>query len=195
MYRIVLCVLLTFPLVSNAQDSWTDAELAAANTGKDVKYLDEIEKDALMYINLARLYPRKFAKIELADYNGTEKYGDYLKDSPYKKSLIKTLAKLEPMEALVPTKEMSENAQCFAKELGESGRGGHDRKKCEKRNWAECVSVGMANGKDVAMQLLIDHDVPSMGHRKICLDPKYTKTGLGFYPHKKWGECLVMEVI
>jgi uncharacterized protein YkwD len=188
----IILVILTSAV--NAQ-TWTSDQLLKANTAENSTYLTVLEKEAIMYINLARLYPNDFARIELANYNGTKKYGDYLKKSKYKTSLKATLNKMKPVEALLFDNDLYENAKCYAKEMGDKGTEGHTRKICKKENYAECCSYGMETGKDIVMQLLIDHDVAGLGHRKICLDSSYKKIGISVHPHKKWQSCAVLELI
>ena len=177
-----------------AQSGWTKEELASANTAANVVYLDDVEKETLLYINLARLYPQKFAKVEVEPYFGPPNYGDYLRKSTYKTSLLNDLRKRKPIHAMRPMEEITKETDCFAKELGESGRVGHERKICnELAVGAECCSFGMAKGKDIALQLLIDHDVPSLGHRLACLgDFRYS--GLSFCTHTVYRYCLVMQM-
>lgn len=174
---------------------WTADQLEKANTAKDVAGLSKIEKDAIKYINLARMYPKDFVKFELTGYNGPAKYNGYLKNSPYKKSLAAKLNSMKPLKSFKFDQKLYENAKCFAKEQGESGEEGHVRKKCKSGNYAENCSYGMPTGKDVALQWLIDHDVPSLGHRETCLSPKYTKAGISQHKHKKWDTCSIGEFI
>lgn len=188
-----LIILLILPYLNQQPQTetikWSAKEFAAANTGKDADYLNDVEKETLLYLNLARLYPKKFSKLEVV------KHRAHLNRSPYKQSLIKEMNSLQPMEALIPDKTLTEAAKCFAKEPGMLGKTGHHRDRCQKVNYAECCSYGMDNGKDVVLQLLIDHGVPSLGHRRLCLNPRYSKAGLGFYLHTKWDECLVLDMI
>ena len=51
----------------------------------------------------------------------------------------------------------------------------------------------MLTGKDIALQWLIDHNVPSLGHREVCLDETYTKIGLSIHSHKREGTCAVAD--
>jgi hypothetical protein len=198
MYKLkkyaVLHLILLLGYISYAQD-WTEEQLKNANTAADIEYLTDVEKDAIKYINLARLYPKQFAKIELKDYYGPEKYGNYLKGSKYLKSLKSDLETMDAVEALKFDKALYENAKCFAKESGENGTTGHKRIKCPKGNYAECCSYGMNTGKDIALQWLIDHDVPSLGHRINCLNGRYTKIGLSVHTHKVWDWCAVADLI
>ena len=175
--------------------AWSEQELAKANTCILIDDLSDIEKEAILYINLARLFPIKFAKIELLQYFGPEKYGGYLKDSPYKESLLSDLKTTKPMNALIYNEELRELAICFAVEQGASGYMGHNRKKCAGFYNAECIAYDMETGKDIAMQLLVDHDVPSLGHREACLDSELTKIGSGFRRHKKASFCAVLDFL
>lgn len=187
---LLLFLIITAPCFAQ---TWTTAQLDAANTAKDVAYLTDVEKEAIMYINLARLYPKAFADYEVANYFGTKKYGDYLKASAYRESLITTLKSMQAVKALLPDSALYENAKCFAKELGDRGETGHTRQLCKKENYAECLSYGMDTGKDITMQWLIDHAVLSVGHRKLCLSPVYARVGLSTHAHKKWDICAVAE--
>ena len=175
--------------------AWSEQELAKANTCILIDELSEIEKDAILYINLARLFPLKFAKIEVLHYLGPEKFGAYLEDSPYKESLLSDLKTTKPMNALIFDEKLRELAICFALEQGASGYMGHDRKKCGGFYNAECISYDMETGKDIALQLLVDHEVPSLGHRQACLDSELTKVGIGFSTHKKASFCAVLDFL
>ena len=99
------------------------------------------------------------------------------------------------MNALIYNEELRELAICFALEQGASGYMGHNRKKCAGFYNAECIAYDMETGKDIAMQLLIDHEVPSLGHREACLDRDLTKIGIGFSPHKKASFCAVLDFL
>lgn len=197
-YILVVLISISFSLgYTHAQISsdWSKGEIEQANTVKHIDYLNEIEKEAVIILNLARLFPKKFVKIEVEPFNGTPKYGDYIQDSKYKASLIRTLNTMTPIPALKLDLKMTKNAKCFAIESGKRGYSGHKRKICEEENYAECCSYGMETGKEIILQLLIDHDVPSLGHRKICLDTNYTLIGIGEAKHKTYDTCCVLELI
>lgn len=193
----LLFLFLSLSTVLFCQDSeWTLEELGQAKTADSCDYLIGIEKDAVMYLNLARLFPKKFKEIELQGYYGTEKYGDYLKGSPWIATLDSTLDTLTSMPALIPDKALFSHAQCFAAEMGEAGTTGHDRVNCPKnKKYGECSSFGMENGKDIMMQMLIDHNISGLGHRKQCLDPKNRFIGLSTHSHTEWGTCCVINLL
>lgn len=175
--------------------SWSQSQLDSANTAKDINEITSVEKEAIMYVNLARLYPQLFAKIEVEKYTGTARYVDYVKKSAYRTSLITELKKRKPTTALQFDKSLYDYAKCFAKELGNDGKVTHERKICAKGTFAECCSYGMDTGKDIVMQWLIDDKVSSVGHRINCLNPLYAKIGIGVYIHTVWYNCAVADLV
>lgn len=189
---VVLLAFMTNFSVVSAQ-TWSSAQLEKANTAKNSTHLTPVEKETILYINLCRLYPKDFLTYEVMDYYGSEKYSNYLKNSTYRASLIKLLGAMQPVPALYFDLDTYTGANCFAKEQGQAGTIGHDRKKCKVDYAAECCAYGDETGKDIALSLLIDHDVPSLGHRKICLDKAYTKIGVSVQPHKKWDVVAVLN--
>jgi hypothetical protein len=195
MKKVVILIAVFFFIANGYSQSWTNEQLEKANTAKDIEYLSQPERDAIMYINLARLYPKQFAQTEVKDYYGPEKYGEYLKKSDYRKSLLSTLDTLKPRNILTFDKALYESAKCFSKESGDEGKVGHERKICPKDTYyAECCSYGMETGLDIALQWLIDHDVASLGHRINCLNSAYTKIGLSIHAHKKYDVCAVADM-
>jgi len=173
---------------------WTKEEWDKANTCSKIEDLNDVEKEAVLYINLARMYPAKFAAIELADYWGPDKYEGYLKDSKFKQSLLDELEEREAISPFVFDEELQEFAACFAAEQGANGHMGHKRKNCPKDNFAECCAYDMETGKDIALQLLIDHNVSDLGHRINCLNPTLTKIGISFGTHIKANFCAVLDM-
>lgn len=66
---LLLTILLGSRYILFAQN-WTEQELRLANTAVNVSILTIEEKEVLKYLNLARLYPQKFAELEVRDYLG-----------------------------------------------------------------------------------------------------------------------------
>ena len=166
--------------------TWTAEELAKANTCANTSYLTKNEKEVIQYVNLARMYPAKYAKIELVDADKT---------TTYYKSLVKTLNSMTPVLPLTTDKKAYESAKCFALEQAKSGETGHDRENCESYFFGECCSYGKENARGVVMQLLVDNGVPSLGHREICLTAGYTAIGVSFQDHKVYGSCCVLDFV
>ncbi len=174
--------------------SWTQAEINSANTAADVAILTKEEKDVILYMNLARMYPQKFAQIEVEPYDGGALYGHYLVGSSYKASLLVELNRLTPLDPLYFDMSMYEYAKCWAMESGRLGIIGHDRITSSKGFFAECCQYGAKqDGRIAVLSLLIDHDVPSLGHRKIILNGDWGKAGPSIQPHKKYGYCCVID--
>lgn len=173
--------------------TWTADEIYHANTGFGASYLTDLEKDVLMYINLARLYPKKFAAKEVERYQGPQGYDVYETFQEYKNSLIKTLNSMEPVKALMPDNDCYLLAYCWAEESGRLGIVGHNRVNCSKGYMAECCSYGVYTPIDIALQWLIDDPIPSLGHRKICLSPAYSKAGISFMKHSTEDHVTVLD--
>ena len=186
---------IAFSCIASAK-GWKKSQLEAADRARSFSHLSDREKDAIQYINLARLYPEEFAENEVEGYELSSSFGkDYLRTfSQYKKSLIKHLRSAKPVNSLVPDKVLIDDAECFARELSKSGRVSHERRKCGPRKGSgECLAFGMESGRDIALQWLIDVGVSSFGHRTICLSPKYSTIGLKTASHKEYGVCAVAE--
>jgi uncharacterized protein YkwD len=175
----------------NADKGWTDEEIASANTAKHAAYLNDVEKETLLYINLVRLYPKKYAALEVPK-NILIAKAQKAEWHSYRKSLLKDLNGAQPLQPLLPDSAMTANAKCYAKEMGESGKYGHKRERCKKENFAECCSYGLDTGRDIVLQFLIDYQVQNLGHRKDLLTAYYKKAGLGFDKHIKSDHCLVL---
>jgi uncharacterized protein YkwD len=170
---------------------WTEQEFEAANTARDIQSLTDEEKEVIRYINLARLYPKKFAVLEIESHKD-----DYSNSQvSYVNSLLNTLKNKKAVDALIFDESMYQLAKCFAIESGQSGYVGHGRKSCKKGYDAECCSYGTYDyiGRYVAIQLLIDEGVPSLGHRKACLDKSMEKVGLNIQPHASYDYCCVLD--
>lgn len=175
---------------------WTDAEMKSANTAANVSYLTAEEKKVIMYVNLARLYPKKYAEKEvLARQNSTSVYiRDAVSKTESVNSLVSTLKSIKPLPAYQFSKELYEFAKCFAVESGSSGYIGHKRKKCVGGSFSECCSYGPGQGRDIVLLLLIDAGVTDLGHRKNCLSPNHKRIGCSIQSHQKTDKCCVIDI-
>ena len=172
--------------------AWTEEQLNEADAGGIADWLSQPEKEAIKYINLCRLYPAEFAEKEVKFYAGIPR----LKDKNfirYKASLMKDLKKRKPCPALELEEALYDDAECYAEEISTNKRKAHQRIDCEKKNYAECLYFGSGEGRHIALQWLIDSGIANLGHRKICLNPTYTMTGIKAGPHYEYGNCAVGE--
>jgi len=171
---------------------WNKKEISKADKARNISYLTENEKDVILYLNLARMYPKKFASIEVANWDRPSEWAS-LPNDIYKNSLLQTLNQINSLNPIYPDKDQYTTAACLAKEQSLSGEIGHHRKKCKDNSGAENCSYGMYKGRDVVIQLLIDHDVPSLGHRKSFL-ANYSKIGVAQNTHPKYKYSTVIDL-
>ena len=78
-------------------------------------------------------------------------------------------------------------------EISKNDRNPHERNRLKKNNYAECISFGEETGKDIALQLLVDAGVASLGHREICLYKTFSKIGVSCNSHFEYEFCAVAE--
>ena len=67
------------------------------------------------------------------------------------------------------------------------------RNDCEKDFYGECCEYGNDDPMEIVMSLLLDYDVPSLGHRKICLSETYNLIGVSIQPHKNYTYNSVLD--
>lgn len=195
--KTVLLLALLTAFISSFSQNWTKTQLEKANTAKDIPYLTKTEKEAIMYINLCRLFPKDFAKIEVGNYQMDSAYADsiLIEFEDYKKSLQNDLQKRKACKPLKFDKTLYVDAKCYSNEISKNNREGHERKNCNNSNYAECISFGQKTGKEIALQLLVDSGIKSLGHRNICLDKTFSKIGLSANKHFEFKFCAVIEII
>lgn len=173
---------------------FTEKEILSAHTALSTDYLITEEKNVLLYCNLARMYPKKYA-IFYKEYLKTRTYllKEYQEKNQYFLSLEMELNAMQAEQPLYPDHAMFELAVCWADESGKTGVVGHDRVKCSYGYQGENCSYGYSAGLDIVMQLLIDNDIPSYGHRKAIFNPKFKGLGVAIRFHKKYTNVAVQD--
>ncbi len=194
MKPFLLTLLLAASALTGFSQSWTPAQLRAAGTA-DASGLDPAEKEVFRYLNLVRLYPQDFARIELEPYEGPAGYTRNAGFGANKRSLLQELQKRAPVAALRPDAALQESARCFAEEQGRTGATGHKRTSCPRppAPFAECNAYGLKNGRDIVLQWLVDAGVPGLGHRRNSLNGSYSRLGVQLAPHKEWRTVAVAD--
>ena len=205
--RILLMIALAVLVQSSAvaQEDlfklWPDSTLSMANSASHVYFLSETEKESIFYMNLLRINPPLFVETHLNDYIKSK---DVKKDRLVK-DLIKELENTGKMNPLMPNKELTDFARAHPKDMGESGRTGHnssdgkpfrDRISDLEHHFTainENCNYGNDNAVDALIDLLIDRNVPNFGHRKNILDPEMTLIGVALEPHKRWRHNYVQD--
>ena len=117
---------------------------------------------------------------------------------------IAFLKKAEPLPAFELSRGMSLAALDHVKLQGKTGKTGHkgaDGSKPDQRlnrygKWYKSMGENIAYGDhtphDVVLDLIIDDGVPGRGHRTNIFNPDYTKVGVAYGPHTKYGSMCVI---
>jgi hypothetical protein len=194
-FRVLfLCSLLLFIHDISAQEFkidptkyFSDPELSAAHVALKEDYMTREEQNVFLYCNLARMYPSKFVEF-YKEYLKTRTYllKDYQEGNKFYTSLIRDLKFAKPVGPLLPDKKMYSLAKCWAEEAGVQGWTGHDRKSCDYGYQGENCSYGYSDGLDIVMQLMIDKDVESLGHRKSIMNEDFIGMGVAIRFHKRY---------
>lgn len=117
---------------------------------------------------------------------------------------IAFLKKAEPLSPFELSRGMSLAALDHVKLQGRTGKTGHNgadgSKPAQRLNrygtWRRIMGENIAYGdhtpRDVVLDLIIDDGVPGRGHRKNIFNPKFTKVGIAYGPHSKYGSMCVI---
>ena len=197
---LIVYFLLNF-FVSSAQNidylnTFSEDQISFANTAKNTQYLSLNEKNLILILNLARLFPVQFNNQIIDNYTGLVGFSnDFLKNKRYIRSLSKELLSMDPVKELYPNYELYMLASCHAHKSGIKGRLGHKRVGCDKLGQihSECCSYGLEYAIDIVVQLLIDHNIKDLGHRKIMLNPNQKSIGVSIKPHKDYRVNAVLD--
>ena len=184
----------TSPLSAYSR-KWDDAKYLACNTAKNSSYMSDSEKKIIYILNLARMNPKLFAETVVLTFHpdaGKNESGE----PRYVSSLIAMLDTVRPLNLLKPDQDCYKSAYMHASTSGKLGYTGHERQTTAatkaQRFRGECCSYGHGSPIQIVMQLLVDQDVPSLGHRMICLG-SYTTIGVSLEPHKSWSYNCVLD--
>lgn len=186
-------------------------DLSALDTARDAEFMDEIEKDIVLEMNMARSNPKKYAELYLEPR--VKKFKGKLYDGYYQTNegadvvneCIKfmkghsSLAALSPSKGLTRAAKDHADSQCQTNQIGHTGTDGSDpftrmkRYGSYKRTAGENISYGSKSAREIVVTLLIDDGVTSRGHRKNIMSRDFTHTGVGFADtHKAYGcECVL----
>lgn len=152
---------------------------------KPCKFMTKKEMLVIQYLNVARMYPLWF--IDFANLRQPKTANEI--SLVYELKTMKTIP--EPLQA---DSLQFVSAKCHAISSGLQGYVGHERiGKCTSNFWGECCDYGNDDALEIVKALLIDEDVPSLGHRKICFDESYKKIGVSIQFHKTYRVNAVLD--
>lgn len=195
---------------------WTDEELEAANTAKNTDYLNDEEKNIIFYMNLARTDGRKFFNTYFQDFVNAynvdmQRYSNYNdlrvnRKDKYYRGLEQDLAEVKNLPVFSPDETLTWIAQQHAKDMKKNNLAGHnssdgrtpfDRisKFYPQRAIGENLAFGFSKGLANVCMLLLDKNVPDLGHRKTILGTSYklTLVGVNINTHPGYRYCAVMD--
>ena len=199
--HVVTILLLCLAAMPLAAQQWTSEQLARANTARNASYLSEQEKQVIFLCNLARMDGALFAATYLAQHTPNSPSNWYIA------SLYRDLQFVKGRQPLYPDKRLYATAAYHAADMGRSGRTGHTSSDGtgfadrvygglgEKTYIAENCSYGYNNDQaiNIVVQLLVDANVPSLGHRKNILNPDLSAIGVAIAPHAIYEYMCVMD--
>ena len=160
----------------------------------NIENMSKQEKNVIWILNMARTNPQLFCETVVKKY-AAYSLNDELESTTWYKSLVTTMTTMKPVNLLEPSKECYTSAQCHAYSSGVRGYEGHERKgSCTSKEYynGECCDYSNDEAIDIVMSLLIDENVPSLGHRNICFS-SYKSIGVSIQPHKKWVHNAVLD--
>lgn len=174
---------------------WNGPKYSACNTAANTTYLSAREKEIIYVLNLARMDPKLFCKTVLPYASEISSFIDTA-NTVYYKTLVKEMLEMAPLKLLKPDEKCYASAQCHAASTGKTGYVGHDRKTPECRNKqyysGECCQYGVSDPLGIILNLLVDENVQSLGHRRICLG-SYEVLAPSCQPHKAYGTVAVLD--
>jgi hypothetical protein len=208
--QIFIVIALFISTVGQSQDLYTTTELDSANTAKNADYLTDTEKQVILYMNLARMDGSRFYKAYIPQY--IEEYNQTYSPTidstnSYLISLWDDLSKIENQPMLLPHPKLSTSATYHASDMGKTGDIGHLSSNgnsfwkrilkyypdAEYVTTGENCSYGYSDAIGIVCQLLLDDNVPSLGHRKNILSTTFYWVGVSIAPHKKYDFNCVMD--
>ncbi len=148
--------------------------------------LSSFEKEFIYYLNFVRKHPKQFNKQALVPF--LEAYP--MLNPNYGESLSTQLNGLSSLPGFSVDLRLVKIARLHATDLAandimshQSSNGTTTQQRFEKAGvgcGSECINLARdTNALNILLSLLIDFNVPSLGHRKTLLNPKMTTVGVG----------------
>ncbi|MBO0348071.1 hypothetical protein J0895_02930 [Phormidium pseudopriestleyi FRX01] len=168
----------------------------------ETPYLSALEKGIIDEVNRARTNPSAYA----AYLEGIRNSLSTIEGPSVITETIQFLRSQAPLAPLELSQGMTMAARDQVNDTGPQGLTGHqgtDGSTMSDRlerygTWqtaaAENISYGKKTARDVVLQLLIDDNVSSRGHRTNIFNPQHRFIGIDSGPHRQWGTMAVMTL-
>lgn len=173
---------------------WNQPRFADCRPAPSAGFLRQEEYQLIWTLNLIRRDPRLFLQSVLLN-PASRHYVPASRRTSYHRSLIDDLRQRPSIRpVLVPDSLATQSARCHARWSGKQGYVGHDRDpSCPPAFDAECCDYGNRDALSILVHLLIDEDVPSLGHRIICLSGDYRALGVAIEAHTRYRYNTVLD--
>jgi len=190
-------------------------DAAVVDTTQGADYLTAIERKVVIEINLVRTNPAEYAQTfivpmrryfqgKILQYPGeiaimTNEGPSALEEAIRQLESTNAVGPLSPKKGLVLAARDHANDQAKTGQTGHSGADGSDpgqriaRYGKWKATWGENIDYGNSQARRIVTALLIDDGVPSRGHRKNLLNPKFETVGVAVGPHPVYRSMCVMD--
>jgi uncharacterized protein YkwD len=201
-----------------ARTGWSTAELALANTAKDVDYLSSEEKNIIFYMNLARMDGTRFFNTYFQDFVDAhnlrmKRYSNYneLKVNRYDayyRGLEQDLKRAKNLGLLYPDETLTYVSNQHGSDMNRHNMIGHVssdgrtmvnrvEKYYKNRSMAENLAFGFAGGLDIVSMLLLDTGIPDVGHRKNILNSTMglNLVGVSIQPHPHYKYSATIDFV
>jgi uncharacterized protein YkwD len=187
--------------------NWDNSKL---NTGKSVSYLSALDKEVLLELNKVRSNPKQYAEqyiTPIIDYFqgklDTRNHVQTNEGVSAVKECIAQLKRTKSMGLLMPDPDLAKASKRHTSAQSKTSETGHDSpngesfeyrlRKIKFSSTGECISYGEDHARGIVISLLIDDGVPSRGHRRIILDPKYTSVGVATGSHQAYSSMCTID--
>ncbi len=177
----------------NGRKEWTKKEWRSANTAWFSLYMGRQVRQSIRFMNLSRMYGPKFSRIYIEPISNK---------GGFENSLIKTLCSQNAKEPLRPSPNLWGSAfihSIFSGITGSAGHSGYDARFAVFQPFSygnitgENCDYGARKGLNIALDLLIDNGVSSLGHRKNILSPEFARVGAARFIHMQYGWNAVFD--
>lgn len=178
-------------------NGYTADEVTKANTAANAKGMAQVDKDIILYCNLARLDGKRFWT-NVASKN-------IKKSTDCTESLKSDLQEISNYPMMSPDKGLCDAAKAHADDMNKNNFFDHqssdgtktfDRIKKYYNGFASNENIAAGNSKaiDIVMQWLVDENLPNdPGHRKAILAKNNIAVGIYTGKHPNWRYCSVMD--
>lgn len=193
---------------ANASSKRLCWQIESLSVVEQVDYLNAVEKEVILHLNMARTDPGKYAREFIAPrarYFSGKVYHDprnphfkrgYMTREGLKavRECVSVMQSARPLQTLHPSERISIAAQAHARYLSRTGRTGHrglDGSIPGTRlryygKWGitgENISYGLNTASEIVVSLLVDDGIRNRGHRSIILDPQFSIVGVAIERH------------